>query len=232
MDATIAPTYYSKQGLLLQGEVRNRFDNGDHTLRFAFINQNDPSAFTAGTSDAHADTRVMVASKAKFEINPRWTFGWNAMVQSDNNFSKTYKLTGVSETPFTNEAYLTGIGKRNFFDLRGYYFNIQDTDYSRTAEKQQAIVYPSLDYKYYAPEAIAGGEFSITSNLTNLSRQKDDFYTEANSTRFRGIEGSYSRFTTEAEWKRTFTNRRRASADTAARGAGRSEPPYLEQPEL
>ena len=205
MDATIAPTYYSKQGLLLQGEVRNRFDNGDHTLRFAFINQNEPSAFTAGTSDAHADTRVMVASKAKFEINPRWTFGWNAMVQSDNNFSKTYKLTGVSETPFTNEAYLTGIGKRNFFDLRGYYFNIQDTDYSRTAEKQQAIVYPSLDYKYYAPEAIAGGEFSITSNLTNLSRQKDDFYTEANSTRFRGIEGSYSRFTTEAEWKRTFT---------------------------
>ena len=28
MDATISPTYYSSQGLLVEGEVRNRFDNG------------------------------------------------------------------------------------------------------------------------------------------------------------------------------------------------------------
>jgi LPS-assembly protein len=205
MDATISPTYYTKQGLLLQGEIRNRFETGQHTLRFAGINQKDPAAFDAGTSDALSNERGMIASSAKFQINPRWTFGWDVMLQSDNNFSKTYKLTGVNDTPFTNDIYLTGMGTRNYFDLHNYFFDVQDTDDDRRAELQQAIVYPSLDYVYYAPEPVAGGQLSITANFTNLSRRKDDFYTEGSSTRYRGLEGSYSRFTTEAEWKRTFT---------------------------
>ncbi|MGE6739112.1 LPS-assembly protein LptD [Allorhizobium pseudoryzae] len=205
MDATISPTYYTRQGLLLAGEIRNRFETGEHTLRFAGISQKDRDAFDTGTSDQRATQRGMVASKGKFEINPRWTFGWNVMVQSDNNFSKTYKLAGYSETPFTNDVYLTGIGTRNYFDLHNYYFNVQDTDAKRNAEKQQAIVYPSLDYTYYAPEPVAGGELKITSNFTNLSRREDDFISSGNSTRFRGLEGSYTRFTTEAEWERTFT---------------------------
>jgi LPS-assembly protein len=205
MDATISPTYYTKQGLLLQGEIRNRFETGDHVLRFAAIDQQSRSAFDAGTSDERASTRAMVASKAHFQINPRWTFGWNVMLQTDNNFSKTYKLTGVNSTPFTNDIYLTGLGNRNSFDLHNYYFDVQDNTTSRLAEKQQAIVYPVIDYKYYAPEPVFGGQLSITSNFTNLSRREDDFYTEGGATRFRGLEGSYSRFTTEAEWERTFT---------------------------
>ncbi|EUB95067.1 Organic solvent tolerance protein [Rhizobium sp. CF080] len=204
MDATLSPTYYSNQGLLIQGEIRNKFETGEHTFRFAGIHQNDPGAFDGGTSDARADNRFMAASKGVFQINPRWTFGWDVMAQSDNNFSRTYKLTGVGDDTFTNDIYLTGIGTRNYFDLHGYYFNIQDDTYSNTAEQKQAIVYPSLDYSYYAPQPILGGELSVTSNITNLSRREDDWYTEGTTNRFPGLEGSYSRFTAEAEWKRTF----------------------------
>ncbi|MFB9951185.1 LPS-assembly protein LptD [Rhizobium puerariae] len=204
MDATISPTYYSNQGLLLQGEIRNRFDNGDHTFRFAGIHQQDPEAFDPNTSDRGAENRFMAASKGEFKINPRWTFGWNAMVQSDNNFSKTYGLEGVDADTFINDVYLTGLGTRNYFDLHGYYFNVQDKADRNTREQQQAIVYPSLDYSYYAPEPVLGGEFSITANITNLSRREDDWYTEGSTDRFPGLEGSYSRFTVETEWKRTF----------------------------
>nr|WP_289851991.1 LPS-assembly protein LptD [Rhizobium sp. SSA_523] len=205
MDATISPTFYTRQGLLLAGEIRNRFESGEHRLRAAGIVQRDPGAFDNWTSDAHADQRAMIASKGRFEINPRWTFGWDVMVQSDNNFSKTYRLPGYSETPFTNDIYLTGIGQRNYFDLHNYYFNVQDQSYDRLPERQQAVVYPSLDYTYYAPESVAGGELKITTNFTNLSRREDDFYDWSGSKRFRGLEGSYTRFTTEAEWERTFT---------------------------
>ena len=204
MDATISPTLYTSQGLLLQGEVRNRFDNGEHTFRFAGIQQRNPGTFDSGSSDRAADNRFMAASKGEFHINPRWTFGWDVMVQSDNNFSRTYNLTDVDDETFTNDVYLTGLGTRNYFDLHGYYFNVQDNAFENTLEKQQAIVYPSLDYSYYAPEPILGGEFSITANITNLSRREDDWYHEGTTDRFPGLEGSYSRFTTEAEWKRTF----------------------------
>ncbi|HEV7435466.1 MAG TPA: LPS-assembly protein LptD [Pseudorhizobium sp.] len=205
MDATLSPTLYTGQGLLLQGEIRNRFENGQHTFRFAGINQRDPGAFDAGTSDRAANTRLMAASEARFEINPRWTFGWDVMVQNDNNFSRTYSLTGVSDNVFRNEVYLTGLGDRNHFDLRAIYFDIQDKEGVDRREQEQAIVYPSLDYQYIAPEPVAGGQLSITSNLTNLSRREDDFELVGTSDRYPGLDGSYSRFTTEAEWKRTFT---------------------------
>lgn len=205
MDATLSPTYYTGQGLLLQGEVRNRFENGRHTFRFAGIDQRNPGAFTPGTSDYNADTRFMAASQARFEINPRWTFGWDVMLQSDNNFSKTYSLNGVDDDVFRNEVYLTGLGERNYFDLRNYYFDVQDTGPNRDAEKRQAMVYPSLDYQYIAPEPVAGGQLTITNNLTNLSRREEDFELVGTSDRYRGLDGSYSRFTSEAEWKRTFT---------------------------
>ncbi|HEX2147001.1 MAG TPA: LPS-assembly protein LptD, partial [Pseudorhizobium sp.] len=205
MDATLSPTYFTGQGLLLQGEVRNRFENGRHTFRFAGINQRDPEAFDAGTSDREADTRLMAASEARFEINPRWTFGWDVMIQNDNNFSRTYSLTGVDDNVFRNEVYLTGLGERNYFDLHAFYFDVQDKAGNNRREQEQAIVYPSLDYQYIAPEPVAGGQLSITSNLTNLSRREDDFELVGTSDRYPGLDGSYSRFTTEAEWKRTFT---------------------------
>ena len=207
MDATLSPTYYTNQGLLLQGEVRNRFESGSHILRFGWIDQKDSGAFSANTADSNNDSRFMLASQGEFQINPRWTFGWKAMAQTDNNFSNTYDLKGVNDDVFTNEVYLRGMGERNYFDLSAYYFDMQDLADNSEFQRKQAIVYPSWDYQYYAPEPVMGGELSVTMNLTNISRQREDFYMEpgSNVPRFRGLEGEYSRFTTEAEWKRTFT---------------------------
>src|SRR6218665_925449 len=81
-DVTVTPTYYTAQGLLLEAEVRQRFEMGTHTLRVAGMNQRDSESFDAGTSDALNDTRAMIASKGEFKINPRWAFGWDAMVQT------------------------------------------------------------------------------------------------------------------------------------------------------
>ena len=212
MDATVTATGYSNQGLLLQGEFRQRFENGTHTLRVAGISQMNPDAFTAGTTDAEHKTRGMISSKADFRINPRWTFGWDVMAQSDNNFSRTYGLDGLNQSTHTNQAYLTGIGKRNFFDMRAFYYNVQDTDDNATAQKQQAYVYPSVDYHYVDPNSVYGGELSTTMNFTHLSRDKTSVLDNvANlgdaslNDRYLGLSGDYTRLSTELQWQRTFT---------------------------
>ncbi|OEC93076.1 MULTISPECIES: LPS-assembly protein LptD [unclassified Rhizobium] len=211
MDATVTATGYSNQGLLLQGEFRQRFENGTHTLRVAGISQMNPDAFTAGTTDAEHKTRGMINSKADFRINPRWTFGWDVMAQSDNNFSRTYGLDGLNQSTHTNQAYLTGIGKRNFFDMRAFYYNVQDTDDNATAQKQQAYVYPSVDYHYVDPNSVYGGELSATMNFTHLSRDKTSVLDnvanlgDANlNDRYLGLSGDYTRLSTELQWQRTF----------------------------
>ena len=204
-DATITPTYYTAQGLLLEGELRQRFENGSHTVRVAGINQQDSGSFTAGTSDALNDTRGMVASKGDFTINPRWSFGWDAMVQTDNNFARTYDLKGYKNSVQSNTLYLSGTGERNSFQANGYYFNVQDNDNSEREERKQAIVHPVVDYRYFFPDPVYGGELSLTANLTSLTRREQDAYEILNNPRFNGLDGTYTRMTVDSEWKRTYT---------------------------
>lgn len=203
MDATVTGTGYTEQGFLLDGEFRQRFENGTHTLRMAGINQLNPENFTSDTSDQR-ENRGMIASQAEFKINPRWTFGWDVMYQSDNNFSRTYNLKDYNQTTHTNQIYLTGLGKRNYFDLRSFYFDVQDADPTSEAEKQQAIVYPTMDYHYVAPQPLAGGELSLDVNLTNISRTHDSFFDNPLGDDRFSLKGQTARLSGELEWKRTF----------------------------
>ncbi|WP_245408997.1 MULTISPECIES: LPS-assembly protein LptD [Rhizobium] len=206
-DATITTTGFTKQGVLIEGEIRQRFEKGQANLRIAGISQMDSESFSANTSDAAHDLRGLVASKGDFKINPRWSFGWDVMFQSDNNFARTYSVQGLNNSTNTNTVYLTGQGDRNFFDMRGYYFDVQDADINNTAEKKQATVLPTLDYSYYAPELVAGGQLSGTMNFTSLSRFSEE---AANidglpgNDLYRGLKGNMNRLSGDLEWERTF----------------------------
>lgn len=203
MDATLTPTAYTKQGFMLEGEFRKAFHNGMVTLRAAGIDQLSPGVFSSGTSDREVNGRGFVASTGAFKINPRWAFGWQVMAQSDNNFARTYDLSGYNDRTVRNQVFLNGLGRRNYFDLRAFYFDIQDADPENEAERQQAIP-QTLDYEYFAPEPIAGGELSATVNVTNVNRDLLDKTRVGDSVRFPGLEGGTSRLTSELEWRRQF----------------------------
>jgi LPS-assembly protein len=203
MDATISPSVLTRQGFLVEAEFRKRFHNGQITLRAAGIDQWNPGVFSAGTSDRRDDFRGMVASEGRFKINPRWAFGWDVMVQSDNNFSRTYDLDGLEDRIHTNQVYLTGLGRRNVFDMRSFYFDVQDADPQDRLERKQAIA-QTLDYEYIAPQPVLGGELSITTNITNIERDLSDRYSVRGNERFRGLAGGTTRLTSELEWKRQF----------------------------
>nr|WP_210341661.1 LPS-assembly protein LptD [Rhizobium setariae] len=208
MDATLAITGYTSQGALINAEFRQQFKQGLHTLQIAGIDQMNPNKFTSNTSDADNTQRYGVSSKAEFKINPRWTFGWDALLQSDNNFARTYSLFNSDDPIHTNQIYLSGLGRRNSFDMRSFYFDVQDATLSSADEHKQAIVHPVTDYNYIHPQSVLGGQLSATMNFTSLTRTTTDAYDVVNNRhvteRFRGLAGSSNRFTTEMEWKRTF----------------------------
>ncbi len=204
MDATLFPTALTNQGFLMEAEFRKRFHSGTVTLHAAGIKQMRPEDFDLGTSDRRDGVRGMVGSTGAFRINPRWTFGWNVMLQNDNNFSRTYEVRGFDADTYVNQGYLTGLGDRNIFDLRAFYFDVQDADPNDVAERRQAIA-QVLDHEYIVPQPVLGGELSITTNITNIDRDLSDTVRRgAGVTRFRGLEGGMTRLSSEMEWKRQF----------------------------
>lgn len=221
-DLTVTGTGYTKQGFLGEAEWRQRFNNGEYTLKIAGIRQESPEEFI-NSSGVNVDSgpasdpnkfRGMMGTKGQFAINPRWDFGWDVLLQSDKNFSRTYSIDGFSDVTHQSTIYLTGLDGRNYFDVRAMRFEVQENTLSSNPSAraaQQPWVLPSLDYAYIPDMSVAGGQLSFNVNARVISRDRLDqaFETAYNDStpveRVRGIEGQSSRLTAEAEWKRTFT---------------------------
>ncbi|MFD2236068.1 LPS-assembly protein LptD [Aureimonas populi] len=229
-DVTVAGTYYTKQGFLAEAEYRQAFESGYFTLKAAGIAQRDPEDFddyffdsvNPPVLDTPSDNRGMIGSQAQFAINERWTFGWDALAQTDSNFSNVYEIEGFSDVYRASEIYLTGLGDRSFFDLRAQRFEAQTEN--TFSDDIQPYVLPSLDYEYISESPILGGEVELDINVTNIRRDdsspamllvcqsaflnngiceggsiEDRFRTDV--FRRTALEGDYARATAEAQWR-------------------------------
>lgn len=228
-DATFSPRYTTRQGLLMTGEFRQRLMDGAYQIRAYGIRQDDPNAF--GTATGNREFRGGVESKGQFAINDKWTWGWDGVALSDYTFLSDYRLS-LYRDPYTSflnlptealsQLYLTGVGNRSFFDARTMYF----LSFSGN-QSQVPIIHPVVDYANVVNRSILGGEFSYKFNFTSLSRETaayDAITTVAQNNGWctptsadpmartpgqcllRGIAGNYTRFTAEAQWRRSFTD--------------------------
>lgn len=226
-DLTVSGSGYTKQGFLGEAEWRQRFNNGEYSLKIAGIQQQDPDAFldsaafpsTGGhniDSGAAGDPnkfRGMMGTQGKFAINERWNFGWDVLLQTDKNFSSTYNIDKYNAAVHQSTVYLTGLNGRNYFDVRAMHFDVQENtpnNYISARSDQQPWVLPSFDYTNIPDVAVAGGQLSLNINARVLRRDELDqtYFTPyvpgSGTQRVRGIEGESGRLTAEAEWKRSF----------------------------
>ncbi len=160
-DLTFTGTYFTEQGLLGDLRWRHQLENGFYSIRAAGIQQQNKDTFDFSPDNA-TDDRGMVATTGRFDINPRWAFGWQWLEQSDINFSRTYDIAGWTAQEITNEVYLKGLANRSSFELAVQKFRVQpDTSISPLTanygffydEDQQAFVRPLLDYNYETTDA-------------------------------------------------------------------------------
>jgi len=226
-DATFAPKITTKQGVLFQGEFRQRLADGAYLIRGSGIDQLKPDAFAAG---ANRQWRGSFETDGKFAINRNWVWGWDALLLSDKYFLQDYNpsLSAYKADPdrlsVTTEGisqlYLTGAGDRSYFDARSiYYLGFSSLD----QQTHIPTIHPVIDYDYTFDRPILGGELGYKINFTSLSRSQADFdainqtaltngscLNSADVTRnncvLRGIPGSYNRLSAESQWRRSFTD--------------------------
>lgn len=182
----------------------------------------------------YRDWRGMIETNGQFSLNQRWVWGWDGVLVTDKTFYQDYhpnSFVSDARNPFQNtrlegisQLYLTGRGSRSFFDVRSiYYYGFSEFDNQR----QIPIIHPVLDYRYVVDKPILGGELGFNFNLTSLSRQSASFQPitstaaagdlcstnsadpaikNTNNCIMRGAPGNYTRFTAEAEWKKSITD--------------------------
>jgi len=228
-DATFNPRFTSRQGVLFQGEFRQRLINGSYQIRAYGIDQLDPGAFAGQPGDRQF--RGGVDTKGQFAINDKWVWGWDGVLLSDYYFFSDYRLAQYKDplgsflslpTEAISQLYLTGVGSRSYFDARTIYY----LSFSGSQDKVP-VIHPVIDYNNVINHPILGGEVSYKTNFTSLSRTTaafDPITTLANTNGLclsasadplarlpsqcllRGMPGTYTRLTAEAQWRRSYTD--------------------------
>ena len=227
MDATFTPRITSRQGVLLQGEFRQRLRDGAYQVRAFGIDQLDQNAFVG--QPGNRQFRGGIDTKGQFAINDKWVWGWDGVILTDSTFFSDYRLSQYRDpyssflslpTEALSQLYLTGVGNRSFFDARTMYF------LSFSGNQQQVpVVHPVVDYANVINRPIFGGEVSYKTNFTSLTRNDavfDPITTAANTNGLctmasadplariptqcllRGAPGTFTRLSAEAQWRRSF----------------------------
>ena len=231
-DLTLSTLLTTRQGALFKGEWHHRLLDGAYSIRAAGIFQQDPGYFATRdgpNSPTAATFRGAIQTAGQFALSDKWVWGWTGLLVTDSQFLYDYQLrqfTGAFD-PFqtgfaaegVSQLYLSGAGDRSYFDIRSiYYYGFSQFDH----QAQIPIIHPVLDYSNVLPQQLLGGEFSYKVNLTSLTRQQAEFDAitqTAQSTGvcasptadtavpanclLRGIPGEYTRFSAQADWRRT-----------------------------
>ncbi|WP_421723315.1 LPS-assembly protein LptD [Bauldia sp.] len=205
-DVTLTPTYYDKQGFMGELEWRQRLASGQYTLRMAGIDQDRPKAFltdNGGGTYSQRDFRGAIRTTGQFAINRHWTFGWDGTTSTDRTFTRDYNVINEDNSITTSEVHLTGLRDRNYFDTRAEYFQVlADKRAPKFEQGRQAVVTPVADYQRVLDNPVLGGEVTLRSNLTSLSRDKADPFMFDGETYYRGLAGDYTRVTKEIDWQK------------------------------
>jgi LPS-assembly protein len=229
-DATINPRFTTQQGVLFQGEFRQRLMDGSYQIRAYGIDQQDPGAFAGQPGDR--TFRGGVETKGQFALNDKWVWGWDGIALTDYMMLSDYRLSMYKDplgsfltlpTEAVSQLYLTGVGNRSYFDARTiYYLSLSGN------QSQVPVVAPVIDYSNVVNHSVFGGEFSYKGNFTSLTRDTAAFdpitaaasangsclptsadpaktITPANCL-LRGMPGTYTRATGEIDWRRSYTD--------------------------
>jgi LPS-assembly protein len=195
-DITLTPEYLSEQGLFLQGEWRQRLANGHYNIKIAGIDQDADDL--PGGLNKYDGLRGSIETHGQFSLSSWWKFGWDAIIESDDQFRRFYKLDSVLVTDRVNQIYLTGQSDRNYFNATLYQFGGLLTD---DTPRTESYTHPIINYNYVFKDPVLGGELKWNTNALSFTRD-DGALTSTGNERTENI----NRVITELRWRRRLTD--------------------------
>ena len=195
-DFTFNPLYMTQQGVLWQGEWRQRLANGQYSVNISAIDQDVRDL--PGTPTADLDGwRGSLQTRGLFSLSSWWKFGWDITLESDDQFRRFYRLDSILLTDRVNQIFLTGQSDRNYFSARMYHFGgllLNDT------AQAESYTHPIIDYNYVFADPVLGGELKWDTNFLSFTR------TDGAQVGLISKDQNINRLTTELKWRRRFTD--------------------------
>lgn len=184
----------------------------------------------------YRDQRGLIETHGQFNINKQWYWGWDGWLLSDSTFLSDYDLIDNKTKEVVSQLYLVGQGDRSHFDARVMYFTglTEYDNQDKLPVVHPVIDYSKvLNEPVWGGQFSYNFNFtSLTRNEADLRATSEQFVLDPivrdatnecdvakvlaqpgnktenlrNDCLLRGIQGTYTRLSGEANWKRTIVD--------------------------
>ena len=219
-DLLFHPMYMAKQGILWQGDWRQKLRignvSGTYDIKLAGIEQNSDQTING---DLRERWRGSVQTRGNFSLSSWWSFGWDVIGESDRAFRQFYKLDSILQKDRVNTFYVNGRSERNSLSINLYQVGglVMNQDLDTTppgtnpalitpnpSQSSPSRILPVVDYNYIYGSPVVGGELRFNANV--VSYWQDLAFTDTLGAA-RRIDSSANRMTGSVGWRRTFTDK-------------------------
>jgi LPS-assembly protein len=168
------PTLFSRQGVMLGAEWRQRVGDLDYNVRGSAIYQLDPGAYNGL---ANRDLRGYIQTSGTFTPTDEWTLGWSYTTFTDPGYLPDYRIaTGTVR----NQLYATYLTSDTFADTRFQQFvpvGSAPSNWTATghqnAVNQQALTHPNTRIEHVEDLGADAGRVELSARLLGLTRNRD-----------------------------------------------------------
>jgi LPS-assembly protein len=160
-DATLAPLFSTKGGELLEGEYRQRFDNGGLWLQASFAN--NPKG---GLSENQNQTYAHAFGSARYALDSNWNTGADLQYASNDTYLRRYDISQMDR--LTDDLFINDEHGLSRMSLAGFFF-----EGLRPTDSADIFPYalPLFHYSLVPTNKIAGGMVRLDIDGAAIDRK-------------------------------------------------------------
>lgn len=163
-DATFAPIFTSKEGVVLAGEYRQHFTRGEIEIAGSITEADERQEGIV--VPGKEEIRGHLKGKARFDLDRTWRTGLYVFRSTDDTYLRRYDFS--SEDTLTTNAFLEGFRGHNYASANAYLFQgLRQTD----DPDATPLILPVIDYNYVGKPNRRGARWSLDANLLSLTRE-------------------------------------------------------------
>jgi LPS-assembly protein len=164
-DVTFDPIFTAEEYVLLSGEYRQRFDNGEFQISGGGVLAERQSGSIESAKQEGRELRGHILSKVRFDVDDTWRWGIDIERVSDRTYFERFPFFGGFGNALTSTAFVEGFRGRNYAAANTYLFQDLRTDETLLDEP---VVLPMLDFNHVGVPNDFGGRWSLDANARVL----------------------------------------------------------------
>ncbi len=162
IDAVLDAAYYTRQGPLIGGQFRERFDAGQIQISGAIAESDIRQYATSINQDEKTDRGYLFAT-GEFDLSDEWRAGFQLARSEDDIFVLKYGYSGLQVLP--EHVYAEGFYDRGYVNVSLWSF--QDLRANIDASQPHALPYASYSF-FGDPGETLGGRWADSGGLLTI----------------------------------------------------------------